>query len=79
MLGHARAQTGEASIWLKNMTDVAVDGVKVTVKLTEGSRVYQTLVKDVGEMEAGKKSFLDFRWDDYGGRRLKPQIWVTYN
>lgn len=75
----AQAVEGKASIWLKNVSDVAVDGVKVQLKLVDGVRVMQTLDKEVGEMEAGKKSYLDYEWEEYSGRKLKPQIWITYN
>jgi len=74
-----RAQKGTCSVWLKNMTDVTVDGVVVTLKLVEGSRVVQTLEKKVGTLDAGRKSYLDYEWEDYQGRKLMPQIWVTYN
>ena len=45
----------------------------------DGSRKVQSLVKDVGSLEAGKKAFLDYKWEEYNERKLKPQIWVTYN
>ena len=69
----------QCSMCLKNLSDVAVDGVKVTVKLREGTRVILTQDKEVGTLEAGKKTFLDFKFEDYSHRPLKPQIWVTYN
>ncbi len=75
----SRSVKGVCSIWLKNLSDVAVDGVKVTVKLREGSRTIRTLDKDLGTLESGKKSFLDFKFEEYTERTLKPQIWVTYN
>lgn len=75
----AQAVDGTASVWLKNVSDVAVDGVKVTLKLADGGRIVRTLDKEVGEMEAGKKAYLDYDWEEYSGRKLKPQIWVTYN
>ncbi len=75
----SRSVKGTCSIWLKNLSDVAVDGVKITVKLREGSRTIRTLEKDLGTLESGKKSFLDFKFEEYTERTLKPQIWVTYN
>ena len=75
----SRSVQGICSIWLKNLSDVAVDGVQVTVKLREGSRTIRTLEKDLGTLESGKKSFLDFKFEEYSERTLKPQIWITYN
>lgn len=77
--GGARAVDGTASVWLKNVSDVTVDGVSVTLKLAEGGRVVRTMEKKVGEMEAGKKAYLDYDWEEYTGKKLKPQIWITYN
>jgi len=70
---------GTCSVWVKNLSDVAVDGVKVTLKLREGSRTIRSLDKEVGRMEGGKKAYVDFKWDEYTNRNLKPQIWITYN
>ncbi len=70
---------GTCSVWVKNLSDVAVDGVKVTLKLREGSRTIRTLEKELGQMEGGKKAYVDFKWDEYTSRNLKPQLWLTYN
>ena len=78
-LNSARAVRGECSIILKNLSDVTVDGVKVTLKLAEGGRVVKTMEKEVGAMEAGRKSYVDYRWEEYSDAQLRPQIWVTYN
>lgn len=78
-LNSARAVRGECTIILKNLSDVTVDGVKVTLKLAEGSRILKTLDKEVGAMEAGRKAYVDYRWEEYSDAQLRPQIWVTYN
>ncbi len=75
----SQSTRGTCSVWVKNLSDVAVDGVKVTLKLREGSRIIRTLEKEVGQMEGGKKAFLEFKWEEYTNRSLKPQIWITYN
>lgn len=75
------AMKGEATIWIKNMSDVTVDGVKVDLELFNGNngRKVETVTKKIGEMSAGDKKFLTFKWEVYGAMTLKPKVWVYYN
>lgn len=78
--GEARASSGRGTIWLRNAADVAVDGVKVEIRMkTATGRTVQTIVREVGQVEAGRKKYVQYRWEDYRGRRLRPEIWIQYN
>ncbi|GMU56027.1 MAG: hypothetical protein AMXMBFR33_51730 [Candidatus Xenobia bacterium] len=75
------AMRGDATIWLKNVSDVAVDGVKVEMVIYNGNngRKLETLTKDIGELNAGDKKYLNFKWEIYGATTIKPKVWVYYN
>lgn len=75
------AQKGEATLWIKNMSDVTVDGVKIDLVLYNGNngRKVETVTKKIGEMTAGDKKTVVFKWDIYGQMSLKPRVWVYYN
>ena len=71
---------GNVTVWIQNVTDVAVDGVKMEVELFNDSRrKVETLKRDIGELEPGKKKVLTFEWDVIAERQVKPRIWVEYN
>lgn len=78
-VGPARSVEGRCTIWLKNISHDDVDGIKVVLKLREGSREIHSLEKTVDEIKGGKKAFLNYSWEDFEDRKLTPQIWVTYN
>ncbi|MEW6281928.1 MAG: FxLYD domain-containing protein [Candidatus Eremiobacterota bacterium] len=74
------AMRGDATIWLKNISDVAVDGVKVEMELfNQNGRKVHKMTRDIGELPAGDKKFIDFEWEVYGVTSLKPRVWVYYN
>ncbi len=71
---------GNVTVWLQNVAGVSVDGVKVEVELySDNRRLLDTLEKEVGEMSAGKKQVLTFKWDLISDDRIKPRIFVSYN
>lgn len=78
--GSMGASKGNVTVWLQNVAGVTVDGVKVEVELyNDNRRLLDTLEKDVGEMTAGKKKVLTFKWDVISDDRIKPRIFVSYN
>ncbi|HXE73860.1 MAG TPA: hypothetical protein VNO81_14450 [Candidatus Nitrosotenuis sp.] len=71
---------GKGTLWLRNLADVKVDGIKVEILMRSPSgRVRQKIVKEVGEIEAGKRAYVDWTWEDYSGETLRPEFWVLYN
>ncbi len=75
------AMKGEATLWVKNMSDVTVDGVVIDLELYNGNngRKVETVTRKVGEMAAGDKKYILFKWEVYGAQTLKPRVWVYYN
>lgn len=75
------AMKGEATLWVKNMSDVTVDGVVLELELYNGNngRKLETLTKKVGEMPAGDKKYIQFKWEVFGATTIKPKVWVYYN
>ena len=63
---------------VKNLSHDKVEGIKVNLKLRNGSRDFFDLEKEVDPIEAGKKAFVRFKWEDYYKRKLTPYIWITY-
>lgn len=71
---------GQMAVWLQNIDSVPVTGVKVEVELyNDYHRKIKTLTRKIGQMPAGKKLVLNFKWDVVGEDHLKPRIWVYYN
>ena len=78
--GSMGSNKGNVTVWLQNVAGVAVDGVKVEIELySDSRRLLDTLEKEVGEMTAGKKKVLTFKWDLITDDRIKPRIFVSYN
>lgn len=71
---------GSMTVWLQNLADVPVDGVKMEVILyNDRNRPVETLTREIGELDAGKKEVLTFKWDVLAERSVKPRIFVYYN
>ncbi len=71
---------GTMTVWLQNLAEVPVDGVKMEIELyNERNRLVETIVREVGEMDAGKKEVLTIKWDVIAERIKRPRIWVYYN
>lgn len=71
---------GDCTIWLKNLSDVTVDGVRMELELyNQSGKKVETLKKEIGEMEAGAKRYIPFEWEVYGATSLKPRVWIYYN
>lgn len=75
----SRNTRGVCTLWLKNISDVDVDGIKVNLKLRDGLREIHDLTKEVENLEPGKRIFVNFKWEDFNDRKLTPTLWVTYN
>lgn len=74
------ATRGKCTVWMQNVTDVLVDGVKLEVVLyNRHNRKVDTLTKDIGELEPGQKLIKTFDWDVVAEDSVKPRIWVYYN
>lgn len=71
---------GRCTVWVQNVTDVLVDGVKIEVVLyNKHNRKIDSQTKDIGEMEPGKKLVTNFDYDVMADDNVKPRIWVYYN
>lgn len=76
-LGAAR---GKCTVWMQNVTDVLVDGVKLEIVLyNRHNRKVETLTRDIGELEPGEKLIKSVDWDVVAEDTVKPRIWVYYN
>lgn len=72
--------SGRYHLWMQNTTDVAVDKVEVQMELwSKTGRLEDTVKKEVGNVDAGQKTFVDLKYNVVGETTLKPRFWVLYN
>lgn len=72
--------SGRYHLWLQNTTDVAVDKVAVEMELySKTGRLEETVTKEVGNVDAGQKTFVELKYNIIGEATVKPRFWVKYN
>lgn len=71
---------GRYHLWMQNTTDVAVDKVEVEMELySKTGRLEDTIKKEVGNVDAGQKTFVELKYNIIGEQTIKPRFWVKYN
>ncbi len=70
---------GTCEVWIRNVSHQDVDNVKCRLVLRDGSREFFKLEDELGTINASKRGFAKFKWEEYQRRELTPQIFVIYN
>lgn len=79
-VGAMQSKKMDCIVWLKNISNDSVRNIKMSLKMRDGSRQLRSIDKEVDDLDAGKRIFVHFKWEEYDDRRrITPQIWVTYD
>ena len=68
----------KATIWLRNVSHDDVDGIKCRLLVREGAKKYFEETKELDTIKAGKRVFVNFKWEDQRDYKVTPEIWITY-
>lgn len=68
----------KCTIWLRNVSANDVDDVKCKLVVRDGAKKFYEKEKELEPIKAGKRVFVNYKWEDLKDFKVTPEIWITY-